>query len=92
MILKLLSDRWVCAPQYLEASTSMGPKASVSVRVGPAMLTVVDEKSRVVRRYLCAEVGGERRSGAGRVREVQIAAGVGKADDAVRAVTGAATG
>jgi hypothetical protein len=32
-ILKLPSERCACAPQYFEASTSMGPKVSVSVRV-----------------------------------------------------------
>ncbi len=30
---KLMIDRWVCAPQYLSAGTSNGPKLSVSVRV-----------------------------------------------------------
>src|SRR5690606_7128213 len=30
---KLMIDRWVCAPQYLSAGTSSGPKLSVSVRV-----------------------------------------------------------
>ena len=33
-ILKLPSERWACAPQYLSAATSIGPKVSVSVRVG----------------------------------------------------------
>jgi hypothetical protein len=32
-ILKFCSERCYCAPQYFEASTSMGPKVSVSVRV-----------------------------------------------------------
>src|SRR5665213_2123528 len=32
-ILKWCSERSACAPQYLEASTSMGPNVSVSVRV-----------------------------------------------------------
>ena len=32
-ILKLPSERCACAPQYLSASTSMGPKVSVSVRL-----------------------------------------------------------
>jgi hypothetical protein len=30
---KLMMERWVCAPQYLSAGTSSGPKLSVSVRV-----------------------------------------------------------
>ena len=30
---KFMIERCVCAPQYLEASTSSGPKLSVSVRV-----------------------------------------------------------
>ena len=32
-ILKLPSERCACAPQYFVASTSIGPKVSVSVRV-----------------------------------------------------------
>src|SRR5690349_6559062 len=32
-ILKFCSERWVWAPQYLSAGTSIGPKVSVSVRV-----------------------------------------------------------
>ena len=31
-ILKLPSERWACAPQYLSAGTSMAPKVSVSTR------------------------------------------------------------
>ena len=30
---KFKIERWVCAPQYLSAGTSRGPKLSVSVRV-----------------------------------------------------------
>src|SRR6056297_2433837 len=30
---KFRIERWVCAPQYLSAGTSRGPKLSVSVRV-----------------------------------------------------------
>ena len=30
---KLMMDRWVCAPQYLLAGTSKGPKLSVSTRM-----------------------------------------------------------
>ena len=30
---KFMIERWVCAPQYLSAGTSSGPKLSVSVRV-----------------------------------------------------------
>jgi hypothetical protein len=30
---KFKIERWVCAPQYLSAGTSNGPKLSVSVRV-----------------------------------------------------------
>ena len=32
-ILKFWIERWVCAPQYRSAGTSIGPKVSVSVRV-----------------------------------------------------------
>lgn len=42
--MKLPSDLCVCAPQYLELSTSRGPKASVSVLV-PAILVVVLNKA-----------------------------------------------
>ena len=37
-ILKLPSERSACAPQYLSAPTSIGPKVSVSVRVFLAAL------------------------------------------------------
>src|SRR3954454_9259831 len=30
---KFCSERWVCAPQYFSAGTSIGPNVSVSVRV-----------------------------------------------------------
>src|SRR4051812_22211950 len=45
-ILKLASERWAWAPQYLSAGTSMGPNVSVSVRVGIlAMVLPKDEIS-----------------------------------------------
>ena len=34
---KFMIERWVCAPQYLSAGTSSGPKLSVSVRVAVMM-------------------------------------------------------
>lgn len=39
-MLKLPRDLCVCAPQYRELSTSIGPNASVSVLVLPAILLV----------------------------------------------------
>ncbi len=50
---KLMIERWVCAPQYLSAGTSSGPKLSVSVRVA-----VMVASSR------CGQ-GGDRRGGMG---------------------------
>ncbi len=41
---EVLIERWVCAPQYLSAGTSSGPKLSVSVRVW----VMVGALSRVV--------------------------------------------
>src|SRR5262249_18427967 len=40
-ILKLASERWDWAPQYLSAGTSIGPNVSVSVRVGVLALAIV---------------------------------------------------
>ena len=45
-ILKFASERSACAPQYLSAATSIGPKVSVSVRVG--FLAAVMEFSSMV--------------------------------------------
>jgi hypothetical protein len=44
---KLPSERCVCAPQYLSAGTSIGPKASVSVLLSAAILGAVVANVRI---------------------------------------------
>src|SRR5260370_31325790 len=46
---KFCRERWVCAPQYRSAGTSMGPKLSVSMRVALDRDLVVDRAMNNVR-------------------------------------------
>lgn len=70
LMLKLPSERCVCAPQYFEFSTSTGPKASDSVLV-LAILMVCNRRTR--EGYLREEVAEEvRRENMVRVEETHV--------------------
>jgi hypothetical protein len=55
-ILKLPSERCACAPQYLSAATSTGPKLSVSTRTRPAFAGLIAVISMAPRAQWCAHV------------------------------------